>query len=328
MPGKTPAPAVTCIGLANVDVIADVDDDFLRRHRLKKGESNILSEKTVSVILNELDNPLLIPGGCAANTACGLAAQGISTRFIGPTGTDRYAPVFAKGFADYGVQYDTPPLTDHMTSLCLCLVSPDKSHSFVFSRDTAGWHIDARDLPDDPGRVVYVESNLAVMPDDILLKVIGTYEPGRTAIIFNLNDSAIINAAPDLIRGLIHRRIDIFIGNEGEAHTFFGTSDIDNLRRVILDSGQTFVITRGALGAEIIGGGRIEALPAAPVPRTTIVNSIGAGDQFAAGMMTGLVKGEDLSTAAQRGIVLAAAILRVPGARPPLTAVDKTALTG
>jgi fructokinase len=76
------------------------------------------------------------------------------------------------------------------------------------------------------------------------------------------------------------------------------------------------IVTRGALGAVgvVRGGGRIE-VPAAGGGR--VVDTIGAGDAFTAGLIHALVDGEDLAAALELASVVARRTCERAGADPP-----------
>jgi sugar/nucleoside kinase (ribokinase family) len=74
------------------------------------------------------------------------------------------------------------------------------------------------------------------------------------------------------------------------------------------------VVTRGAQGSIIVTGGERIAVPAVPVER--LVDTTGAGDQFAAGFLYGLTHGADPAECARLGGVAAAEVISHIGPRP------------
>ncbi len=323
------ASTVTCIGLANVDVIANVDDAFIRQHKIEKAASTLLDACTTGSILGQLAHPVFYPGGCAANTACGIAGFDVPTRYVGKTGDDTYADIFRKGFNGYDIVFDTLPFAQKMTSTCLTLVTPDKDRSFAFCTDTAGWFLFPGDLPDIPAgsnRYVYLESNTAKMPggnagarSNVLLAAAEKYGDAGINVIVNLNDREIVRTARDTLYKMLTSDIKLFIGNISEAFELFGVKDRDSAFAAIKASGKTFAVTDGPGGAWIIENGRVEHIPAIALHDDQIVNTIGAGDQFAAGVVAGLALGETIADACARGIEAATAIIQQVSARPERT---------
>ena len=81
---------VVGIGLANIDLIAHVDDQFLARYHLAKGQPTKIADLDFGRLRAELPAFDAVAGGCAANTMCGLANAGFATRFYGKTGSDPF----------------------------------------------------------------------------------------------------------------------------------------------------------------------------------------------------------------------------------------------
>ncbi|MEY9996833.1 sugar/nucleoside kinase (ribokinase family) [Streptomyces sp. V4I8] len=55
-----------------------------------------------------------------------------------------------------------------------------------------------------------------------------------------------------------------------------------------------------------------------PAPRTTVVETVGAGDAFAAGFLAGLLRAETITNALRLGHITAASALQVTGDHGPL----------
>ena len=73
-------------------------------------------------------------------------------------------------------------------------------------------------------------------------------------------------------------------------------------------------MTRGAHGCVVVSPEGRQGVPAAPIEK--LVDTTGAGDLFAAGFVTGLVRGLDHATCARLGSLAAAEIIQHIGARP------------
>lgn len=325
--------SVTCIGLANVDAIASVDEGFLGTHNIEKAASTILDGCMTGAILGKLNNPVFYPGGCAANTACGIAGFDVPVRFIGKTGDDTYADIFAKGFEGYDITFSTPRFGQKMTSVCLTLVTPDKDRSFAFCTDAAGWYLLPSDLPEIPaaGRhYIYLESNTATMPggrqsaNNVMLAAAQKYKDTNAAIIINLNDREIVRTARAMLQNLMKNPNTFFIGNISEAYELFETENKDNVFAKIRETGRNFVLTDGPGGAYILDSGKVDHIPAIAMHQSQITNTIGAGDQFAAGLISGLAQDLSMADACQRGIEAATKIIQGVSARPQKAPRKKT----
>jgi sugar/nucleoside kinase (ribokinase family) len=76
-------------------------------------------------------------------------------------------------------------------------------------------------------------------------------------------------------------------------------------------------LTRSEHGSVLIGGDEVHVVEAEPVDR--LVDTTGAGDQYAAGFLYGLTHGHDLDTCGRLGSMAAAEVISHYGARPAVS---------
>ncbi len=320
---------ITCIGIANVDVIAPVDADFISAHNIEHGASTPVDGHKLGYLLEILEHPVVRPGGSSANLACGLGLQGVDVDFVGKVGGDSYGSVFRNDFARYNVKFNFPTDKDRRTSTCLSFVTPDKERSFVFSVGTAGWFLKPADLPslpDDENQIVCIEANTTRIPtgysaeESVFTAALIKYGHSKIRLIIGLNDREIIAAARPQMRDALTCPGAIVMGNLGELLALFEVHDMALAFQKAQDSGRIFIITNGADGVYLVGPQMLDHMPVPKIDDRDIINTIGAGDQFAAGFIAGMVAGCDYRDAVRRGIETAARILKETGGRPtPLT---------
>ncbi|MFL6629750.1 MAG: 5-dehydro-2-deoxygluconokinase [Vitreoscilla sp.] len=99
-------------------------------------------------------------------------------------------------------------------------------------------------------------------------------------------------------------RFDLLIGTEEEFAIAGGVPGdlLASLRKVREITPAAMVVKLGPLGCCLIDGAvpaRLEDAPTAAGERVEVLNVLGAGDAFAAGLMTGLLRGEDFASAAR-----------------------------
>ena len=73
-------------------------------------------------------------------------------------------------------------------------------------------------------------------------------------------------------------------------------------------------VTRSEKGAVIIADGKRVDIPAAPVSK--VLDTTGAGDQFAAGFLYGFTEGKNIETCGKLGALAAAEVIQQIGPRP------------
>ena len=106
--------------------------------------------------------------------------------------------------------------------------------------------------------------------------------------------------------------IDYIFPNEKEAAYYTGETEFPAMARALTARGiRNVVIKAGPAGCYVRGPKEAFALPAAPVEH--VVETTGAGDNFVAGFIAGLLRGDTLRGCAEGGIRQAAAAITHTG---------------
>jgi sugar/nucleoside kinase (ribokinase family) len=109
--------------------------------------------------------------------------------------------------------------------------------------------------------------------------------------------------------------IDILFANEEEVKALFEVGDFEPALKHAREWRGLAVLTRSEKGCVVADPqGHVHAQPAEPVAK--VLDTTGAGDQFAAGFLFGLSRGRDLPTCARLGALAAAEVISHYGARP------------
>lgn len=80
---------VVGVGNAIVDVISNVDDDFVTRHGLNKGAMTLIDQDRAIELYAAMPPGIEASGGSAANTMAGLASFGGRAGYIGKVRDDQ-----------------------------------------------------------------------------------------------------------------------------------------------------------------------------------------------------------------------------------------------
>lgn len=313
---------IVALGDAIVDVLARRDEDFLVECGVLKGTMRLLADgeaETLAAAMTASGKVEEVPGGSAANSLAGAAALGARCRFIGQTGNDRLGRLFARHMADLDIAFDTPPTGDAPTGRCFILVTPDGERTMQTS--PAASHRLTPDALDEHAiracDTLFLEGYLwgPETPRRAMRRAIEIARAERRRIAFTLSDSIALPGRRDTILGLLRDGgVDVLFANEYEAKLMSGIDDFDASMRFLSGLVPLPVITRGAAGAVAMWKGDMVERPAA-TPRA-IVDTTGAGDQFAAGFLAALIAGRDISDSLDTGARNAAEVLGHVGARP------------
>src|SRR5881394_1157129 len=117
---------VLTIGNAIVDVIADATDDFLRAEGLVKGSMRLIDAEEAERLYSHMGPAREVSGGCAGNTAAGIAALGGRAGFVGQVAPDQLGEFYRHDLTAAGVEFTTPPVDVGVpTARSMILVTPD-----------------------------------------------------------------------------------------------------------------------------------------------------------------------------------------------------------
>ena len=120
------------------------------------------------------------------------------------------------------------------------------------------------------------------------------------------------------------RGVDILLPNRAEAQLLVGDATMadgstlspEECAEALLEHAPTVVLTSGVDGVLIARRGH--ELQRIPVERGDAVDPTGAGDAFSAGLLHGLLAGDDLEAATVTGVRTAREAVALRGGRPPL----------
>ena len=329
---------VAGLGNAIVDIIASVDDRFLLTHRIAKGAMVLVDEFRAKEVLKALADGSQalsslheIAGGSAANTLAGLASLGGNGVYVGKVFDDRLGHVFAKSMSAQGITFTTHPARDgSATASCLIAVTPDGQRSMSTylgaCRELTPDDVDEEQVA--AARVLYIEGYLwdEEQAKQASRKAIAAVKGAGGRIALSLSDSFCVGRFRDEFLHLLDRDVNILFANEEEAKALFQVEDFDGVVAGAKKWGGIAALTRSAKGCVIVEDGAMHVIPAAPVKR--VIDTTGAGDQFAAGFLYGLTRGKGLADCGRLGALAAAEVISHYGARPETSLMDIAAEAG
>lgn len=310
------------IGAAIVDVLARVDEDFLRAHGLVKGTMTLISTAEAERLYAAMGTARAISGGSAANTIAGLAAMGNATAFIGITRDDQMGRLFAHDLRAVGVDFRGQPLPASLegpaTARCLVMVTPDAERTMATDLGVSGLLDPSRlDLTAiAAAKITYLEGYLwdTEMGKAAYRLAAQTARDHGGWVALSLSDRFCVARHRDSFRQLIDHQVDILFANADEIRELFEGEDDDRLIAALNRHVRWVVVTLGAEGANVWYRGECHHAPAAR-PRQ-LVDTTGAGDLFAAGFLHALLQGASPARAARLGNLIAAEAISHLGARP------------
>jgi sugar/nucleoside kinase (ribokinase family) len=310
---------VAAMGNALLDVIAPADDAFLLRHKIAKGVMTLIDEFRALQLYEALGGAREVAGGSAANTAAGVASFGAKGLYVGKVKNDPLGKSFASSLNETGVHYTTGmAAVGPATGCCLIAVTPDGQRSMSTflgaSSELAPGDIDEAGIA--ASAVLYVEGYLwdSPAPKAAITRAMEIARAAGRKVALTLSDPFCVGRYRAEFRELFDTRLDVLFANEEEAMALFEVETFDEVLQVVRDWLGIAALTRSAKGCVIASGAEVHVIDAAPVAK--VVDTTGAGDQFAAGFLVGLTHGKGLAECGRLGALAAAEVISHYGARP------------
>ncbi len=311
---------VLAIGNAIVDVIAETSDSFLEAEGLTKGSMRLIDADEAERLYARMASAREISGGSAGNTAAGVAALGARAGFIGQVAADQLGEFYAHDLRSVGVEFTTAAADFGVpTARSMVLVTPD-GHRTMNTFLGAAQHLPSSALDEAQiaaSAVLYLEGYLwdPETPRFAMVRAIEVARAAGRKVAFTLSDSFCIERHREGFNQLIDSgRIDILFANADEIQALAAVPHVGTAIEAVSAKVDTLVVTRGEQGALATRGTERADVPAQSVGR--VVDTTGAGDLFAAGFLTGYVRGRGLEDSLRLGAIAAAEVVQHYGARP------------
>jgi sugar/nucleoside kinase (ribokinase family) len=322
---------VAAIGNAIVDVIAPAEEGFLQAEGLIKGSMQLIDQAQGVDLYSRMAPGLETSGGSAGNTIAGVAGLGGRAAYIGKVANDQLGEVFAHDMRAIGVGFDTPPLIGGAaTARCLINVTPDGQRTMCTFLG-ASTELTAADVPAgliEQAAIVYLEGYL-FDPSEArraFAKAAAIAHASSRMIAITLSDAFVVERHRGELLGFIEGQADLVFANEAEVKALFETDDFELAAARLGAMTQVCAITRGEQGSLVLAGDRSHRIAADQV--TEVVDTTGAGDQYAAGFMFGLARGLPLDICGRLGSMAAAEVIGHYGPRPQANLKELAAARG
>jgi sugar/nucleoside kinase (ribokinase family) len=320
-------PRVDVVGVGNaiVDVISHSDDAFLESEGLVKNSMALIDADRAHQLYGRMGPGIEASGGSCANTMAGIASFGGSAAYIGKIADDQLGEVFAHDMRAVGVDFDVPPAPGSpSTARCLILVTPD-------AQRTMSTYLGVSSLlePDDVVPATVERASL-LLCEGYLWDVESAKQSIRKAMDLShaaggraalaLSDTFCVDRHHDEFRELVAGPVDVLFANRAELFALYGTDDLDQAIEQVRSEVELACVTLGTKGSMLVTADEIVEVEAGEI--APVVDTTGAGDQYAAGVLFGLARGLDLADAGWLGSLAAAEVISHVGPRPAMSLSD------
>lgn len=256
--------------------------------------------------------------GAESNVAIGLARLGHASRWVGRVSDDALGRWVLATLAAEGVDVSAA-LTDPHPAGAMVLEAPaDHARRATYlRRGSAGAALTAADaLAALPGaRRVHLTGVTPALSETARAAWLGLGRAARgagVAVSFDVNHRPALwdaATASETLREMV-AFTDLLIASEDELELVAAGGEADAVASLLAAGVGAVVVKRGERGASgFTASGRVD-VPAQQVP---VLDVIGAGDALCAGLLSGLLDGQGLGAALERGVAVASACVSSAG---------------
>jgi sugar/nucleoside kinase (ribokinase family) len=314
------------VGNALVDIQAHVSESLLASLGFHKGVMTLVEEETQRQVLSALEGVSVsrCAGGSAANTVMGVAQFGGKATYGGKVGKEDLGQFFLQDMRAAGVQIDVPQ-ANGQTGTCVILITDDAQRTMLTTLALSAT-LSPADISEEAirnAKFVYVEGYLfgGEPTRSAALRAIELAKKHGVKVSLTVSDPFLIQYHRDEFWRLIEGPVDLLFCNLDEARALTGLHDPIDCARKIHQHAESVALTLGSNGSLLMHAG--DAIPIEGVP-VKAVDTTGAGDMFAAGILYGITNGLSWRGAGRLASHAAARVVAQLGARlsSPMTKED------
>ncbi|MEY2997562.1 MAG: hypothetical protein RIQ82_943 [Bacteroidota bacterium] len=306
------------MGTALVDVICQVDDSTISALNLTKGSMTLIEESQIQEIRSHFKDPLITSGGSVCNTIHELNYTSHEAAFYGKVSEDEYGQAFIQDLEKASIAYKgVIKKNDLPTGCCNILVSPDGERTMA-THIGIGSQLHPDELSEDSLQGIdhiYMESYL--WDHDLTkqtLKKVGTIAKAMNIeTSLSLSDPFCVDRHRDELQSFIEEYVDLVFCNFDEAKRFAQSETMADVSVFFQSFEKKIAMTTGAEGAYYFHGKSVAHQPAQKI--THVIDTTGAGDNFAAGFLDQYLLNNTIEEALAQGNARAAEVIQQLGPR-------------
>ena len=309
---------VVGIGNAIVDVIAQATDEFVAGQGLAKGSMNLIDEPRAHELYGLMGPGIEASGGSVANTVAGIASFGGAASFIGKVHDDQLGKVYAHDMRASGVRFDAAlSPVGPATGRSLILVTPDAQRTMNTFLGIAAL-LEPEDISPpvvEQARLLFCEGYLwdVESAKQAIRRAMTLARDAGNRVALTLSDTFCVERHHAEFVELVAGPVDVLFANEPELTTLYRCEFDEAMEKARADV-ELGCLTRGARGSILVTADDTVVIDAENLG--PVVDTTGAGDQYAAGLLYGLAHGMSLAEAGRLGSLAAAEVISHVGPRP------------
>lgn len=305
------------IGSALMDFLIQVDDQELLELSLKKGEMQLIDEEHSRQILERLKayDVKTAPGGSSANTLAGVSLLGGSVLFCGKVGRDDHGSMYEEKMINGNIK-TAIGRSAKKTGHAITFITPDSQRTFA-THLGAALELRKEDVLEDDirqSKILHLEGYQLEDPSlrEMSMHALNLAKKHKTLVSIDLSDAGLVRRNLKDIRNIMLLYADIIFANEDEAAAFTDLHGDEEKLHALSKYCDIAFLKLGINGSLIRRGDEIIKIDPFPVKA---VDTTGAGDMYAAGILYGLTHHFSLQHAGIIASYTASRVVEKIGAR-------------
>ena len=300
-----------------VDLLYKISDEELKKYNINKGEMTLVDAEQQAVLLKQLESHTveMCSGGSAANTIIAFSGFGGVAAYFTMLGNDTLGNFYLEEFRDLGVELNSRQISDEPTGTCIVLITPDSERTMITCLGASAKYepLDVSEEIISRSKWLYIEGYKfsEEQGKEAITKAIEFSKQHGTKVSVTFSDVFITELFRNDLEEIVKQSQLIFC-NENEALSYTKTNNFDDAVKILLQQCPNIVVTKGSKGSFISWENKIYEIPANPV---AALDSTGAGDMFAAGLLYGLICNNDIENGGKLASLAASKIVTQFGAR-------------
>jgi sugar/nucleoside kinase (ribokinase family) len=312
--------SVQLLGISNaiVDVLAHVDENFLKMIGAPLGSMTLIDEARAHEIYDMMGPATEMSGGSVANTIAGFAILGGSASYIGRVQNDQLGEIFVHDMRSLGVDVRTAPVADGApTARSHILIDPDGQRTMQTYLG-ACTELGVSDVTEETvgtPKVILLEGYVWDIPEGPALaaEAIRIAKQNGSAIAVSLSDSYCVERHRDAFAKIVRDDVDMVFADDDEVMALYEVDKFEDVLSAIDGSDKLFVMTRSEKGSVIVEGDTKIVQEARAIEQ--LIDTTGAGDAYAAAFLYGWANDKSLDECARLGTHVATSVIQQLGAR-------------
>lgn len=312
------------IGNAIVDILAQVDCDFIKSQNMALGTMTLIDSNRAQELERLITPEKEMSGGSVANSCFVAASMGLKTAYLGKVANDSLGKHFAEDIRQGGVYFPSKSLKverypDLYTARSIIFVTPDGQRT-MNTYLGACTQFKPEDVAENENiisaaKITLLEGYLfdGDLAREAFYQAANIVHKAKKMVAFSLSDPLCVKRHLEHFKAFVSTHVDMVFANEVEICALYETENLEEALRQASQEVSVVVVTCGNRGSIIISGS--ERIEVDCIP-TVVIDTTGAGDAYVAGFLSGWATNQTFAECGRLGSIVASEVISHFGARP------------